>query len=247
MIHHNSVALVTGANRGIGAALVRALADAGLARIYAGARSLSTFDGRSLPRNVIPIEVDVTMPDQVDRLAATASDTTILFNNAGVLAFGDILSTCWDEVEANLQVNYLGTLRVARALAPVIERNGGGAIVNMLTLLALASMPGLAVYNASKAAAWSITQSLRASMSDRPIRVHSVFPGAVDTTMLADVEMEKARPDDVAKSILDGVIDGREDIFPDAMSSSVYDAWTKDHKAVEKQFASLFTDGKSDA
>ena len=239
MIDHNSVAFVTGANRGIGAALVRALADAGIPKIYAGTRSVSSFDGKALPDTVIPVELDVTQPDHVNRLAATASDVTLLFNNAGVLAFGDILSTPWKDVEANLHVNYLGKLRVARAFVPLIERNGGGAIVNTLTLVALASMPGLSVYNASKAAAWSMTQSLRASLSDRTIRVHGVFPGAVDTAMLAGVEMEKANPDDVATSILQGVIAGEEDIFPDTMSSSVYQAWARDHKAIEKQFAAM--------
>ena len=239
MITRDSIALVTGANRGIGAALVRCLADAGVGKIYAGARSLASFDDATLPDKVIPIELDVTRHDQVDRLATRTSDVTLLFNNAGVLTFGDILSTAWNEVELNLEVNYLGKLRLVRTLVPVIERNGGGAIVNMLTLVALASMPGLSVYSASKAAAWSMTQSLRSNLSDRNIRVYSAFPGAVDTAMLAGVDMEKAAPDDVAKSILEGIIDGREDIFPDPMSSSVYSAWIKDHKAIEKQFAAM--------
>ncbi len=239
MINHDAVALVTGANRGIGAALVQALADAGVAKIYAGARSLSSFDRATLPKGAVPIEVDVTHAEPVERAAATASDVTLLFNNAGVLAFGDILSASWDDVEANLAVNYLGKLRVARAFAPVIERNGGGAIVNTLTLVALASMPGLSVYNASKAAAWSMTQSLRASLSDRGIRVHGVFPGAVETDMLSDVDMEKTSAAEVAKAIVKGVADGEEDIFPDAMAGSLYAAWARDHKAVEKQFASM--------
>jgi len=239
MINPDTVALVTGANRGIGAALVWALADTGVAKIYAAARSLSSFDMIDIPEGVVPVELDVTRPDQVADMAAIAPDVKLLFNNAGVLAFGDILSTSWDEVEANLSVNYLGKLRVARAFAPVIEQNGGGAIVNMLSLVALASMPGLSVYNASKAAAWSMTQSLRASLSDRNIRVHGVFPGAIDTEMLADVDIKKASPIDVAKVILDGVVEGREDIFPDAMSTSLYAAWVKDHKAVEQQFANM--------
>jgi NAD(P)-dependent dehydrogenase (short-subunit alcohol dehydrogenase family) len=239
MISRDSVAFVTGANRGIGAALVQALANAGIAKIYAGTRSLSSFNGKALPETVIPVELDVIRPDQVDRLAKAAPDVTLLFNNAGVLTFGDILSTTWEEVETSLRVNYLGKLRVARAFVPVIEQNGGGAIVQTLTLVALASMPGLSVYNASKAAAWSMTQSLRASLSDRRISVHGVFPGAVDTAMLAGVEIDKANPDDVARSILEGVIEGKEDIFPEAMSSSVYEAWTRDHKAVEKQFAAM--------
>lgn len=239
MINRETVALVTGANRGIGAALVQALADAGINKVYAGARSLSSFDRKTLPAIAVPIEVDVTQPEQVERMAEMASDVTLLFNNAGVLAFGDILSASVDDVETNLAVNYLGKLRVARAFVPVIEHNGGGAMVNTLTLIALASMPGLSVYNASKAAAWSMTQSLRAGLSDRNIRVHSVFPGAVDPDMLRDVDMEKANVADVAKTILDGIANGEEDIFPDTMSTSFYAAWLRDHKAVEKQFASM--------
>ena len=239
MINHETVVLVTGANRGIGAALVQALANAGVARIYAGARSPLSLDRATLPASAVPVEVDVTRPDQVERLGMMASDVTLLFNNAGVLAFGDILSASWDDVEANLAVNYLGKLRMARTFAPVIERNGGGAIVNTLTLVALASMPGLSVYNASKAAAWSMTQSLRASLADRSIRVHGVFPGAVDTDMLRDIDMDKARVTDVAAAILKGVMNGEEDIFPDVMSTSLYAAWSSDHKAVEKQFARM--------
>lgn len=239
MINHDTVAFVTGANRGIGAALVHALGDAGVGRIYAAARSPASLEKMKRPTNVVPVALDVTEPDQLARATDLASDVTLLFNNAGILAFGDILTTPWEDIEANLNVNYLGKLRVARAFAPVIERNGGGAIVNTLTLVALASMPGLSAYNASKAAAWSMTQSLRASLAERSIRVHGVFPGAVDTDMLTGVEMEKAAPADVATAILNGVVKGEEDIFPDAMSASLYDAWASDHKTVEKQFASM--------
>ena len=239
MINRDTIALVTGANRGIGAALVEALAVEGISKVYAGMRSPSSFDRTAWPDSVVPIELDVTKPDQVERAASATADVTMLFNNAGVLSFGDIMTTSFADIEANLSVNYLGALRVARAWAPVIEQNGGGAMINTLTLVALASMPGLSVYNASKAAAWSMTQSLRASLSDRNIKVHSVSPGAVDTDMLAGVEMDKANPADIAKAILAGVAKGNEDIFPDAMSTSLYQAWASDHKAVEKQFAAM--------
>ncbi len=239
MIDQGTVALVTGANRGIGRALVQALSATHVTKIYAGVRSLAAFEPIVLATNVVPIEIDVTRPEQIERLAVTAPDVTLLFNNAGVLSFGDIISASWDDIEHNLAVNYLGKLRLARAFAPVIERNGGGAIVNTLTLVALASMPELSIYNASKAAAWSMTQSLRASLLNRNVRVHGVFPGAVDTDMLKDVDIEKASPSDVALAILKGVTDDEEDIFPDAMSRSLYSAWKEDHKAVEKQFANM--------
>ena len=140
---------------------------------------------------------------------------------------------------ASLAVNLDAVFHLMRAEIPLLTKSGGGAIVNMLSLVALASMPGPSVYNASKAAAWSMTQSLRASLSDCNIRVHGVSPGAIDTEMLADVDLEKASPIDVAKAILDSVVEGREDIFPDAMSTSLYAAWVKDHKAVEQQFANM--------
>ena len=121
---------------------------------------------------------------------------------------------------------------MARAFVPVLEANGGGGIVNVLTLVALASMPGLSTYNASKAAAWSLTQSLRASVADKGIAVYGVFPGAVDTDMLAGVEMPKTSPADIATAVLRGIEMKQEDIFPDPMSTQLYEAWKQDHKAV---------------
>ena len=111
--------------------------------------------------------------------------------------------------------------------------------MNVLTLLSLASMPSFAAYNASKAAAWSMTLSLRASLANSNVTVHSVFPGAVDTDMLADVEIPKTNSLQVARAIIEGIQDGKEDIFPDPMSQEVYGMWSKDHKAIEKQFAQM--------
>jgi len=162
-----------------------------------------------------------------------------LFNNAGVLDFGDILDVPLDHIKRNFDTNFYGPLAVSRSFVPVIEANGGGAIVNTLTLLSLASMPGLAAYNASKAAAWSMTLSLRASLSERKIDVHSVFPGAVDTDMLDSIEMSKTSSIDVAQTIINGVNNNQEDIFPDAMSIEIYGAWSKDHKGVERKFAQM--------
>ena len=232
-----SVAFVTGANRGIGRALVDALLEAGAAKVYAAARKVGTLERLLNDKRVLPCSLDVTDENTIAAVAATASDVTLLVNNAGVLDFGPVLEAPLAAFERNFATNFYGVLATTRAFAPVIERNGGGAIVNILTLVALASMPGLGIYNASKAAAWSLTQSLRASLARCNIAVHGVFPGAVDTDMLAGVEMPKARRDDVAAAIIAGVAQSREDIFPDAMSASLYDAWRKDHKAVEKQFA----------
>jgi NAD(P)-dependent dehydrogenase (short-subunit alcohol dehydrogenase family) len=230
---------VTGANRGIGRALVRALLAAGVGKVYAAARDVAKLNGLSNERRVVAVPIDVTDERSISALVKRAADVTLLINNAGVLDFGSVLDAPQQAFERNFSTNFYGVLSMSRAFAPVIERNGGGPIVNILTLVALASMPGLGVYNASKAAAWSLTQSLRAALSGRNVAVYGVFPGAVDTDMLAGVEMPKTSADDVAKAVVAGISKSVEDIFPDPMSASLYEAWKKDHKAVEKQFAAM--------
>jgi NAD(P)-dependent dehydrogenase (short-subunit alcohol dehydrogenase family) len=236
----DATALVTGANRGIGQEIVRALVASGIKKVYAGARDIRNLDATLSidPKRIVPLVIDVTDRDRVAALPSEAPDVTLLINNAGVLDFGTILDLSLDAIDRDFAVNFYGKLLMARAFAPVIERNGGGAIANLLTLLALVSMPGLAAYNASKAAAWSMTQSLRASLAGKSIKVHSVFPGAVDTDMLAGFEFPKERTNVVGRAIVDGIADGREDIFPDLTAVQVYTAWRMDHKAVEKQYAS---------
>jgi NAD(P)-dependent dehydrogenase (short-subunit alcohol dehydrogenase family) len=237
----NATALVTGANRGIGRAFVKALLDAGATKVYATARNIHSLEEvKALdPTRVIPVQLDVIDQTQVADLATVAPDVNLLINNAGILAFGSILDVPNDTIADQFNTNFYGSLNMARAFVPVIEKNGGGAIVNLLTVVALASMPGLASYNASKAAAWSMTQSLRASVADKGISVHAVFPGPVDTDMAAAIEFNKTSPADVAAAVLAGIESGQEDIFPDPMSAQVYDTWKHDHKAIEKQFATL--------
>lgn len=235
----NATALVTGANRGIGLALVKALLNSGAKRIYATARDVKTLDAVvALDRaRVKPLQLDVTNKELIRAAAAAASDVNLLINNAGVLEFGSFLDVPTEKVARQFETNFYGKLKMALAFAPVIEANGGGAIVNLLTLVALASMPGLSTYNASKAAAWSMTQSLRATLASKKIQVSGVFPGAVDTDMLAGVEMPKTSPADIASAVVSGIEAGMEDIFPDPMSTQLYAAWKTDHKAVERQFA----------
>ena len=161
----DSVALVTGANRGLGARLVTELLGAGAARVYATSRTPGAHAGDD-PR-MRRLIVDVTDPDSVAAAAAAAPDVTVLVNNAGVLAFGSALTGDLADFERDLRTNYLGTLRVTRAFAPALERNAPAAVVNVLTLIALAPMGPMAGYSASKAAAHSITQALRAELRDR--------------------------------------------------------------------------------
>lgn len=235
----NSIALVTGSNRGVGKSLVAALANAGCKKIYAAARQTDTIQLPDTGVEIIPLTLDVTKQETLESAAQLASDVQIIFNNAGVLEFGDILETPEQNLRSILDTNFFGKLAVAKTFASVLEANGGGTIVNTLTLLSLASMPGFAAYNASKAAAWSMSLSLRASLQPKNVQVVNAFPGAIDTDMLSGVEIDKTSPDDVAKEILLAVQNNQEDVFPDPMSKQVYEAWCQDHKAVEKQFASM--------
>jgi NAD(P)-dependent dehydrogenase (short-subunit alcohol dehydrogenase family) len=237
----NATALVTGANRGIGYAFVNALLQAGAKKVYATARDFNSLEAvTALDANrVIPIQLDVTDDDLVQALSVQAPDVNLLINNAGILTFGSILDVPATAIASQFETNFYGPLNMARALVPVIEQNQGGAIVNVLSVVALASMPGLSTYNASKAASWSMTQALRASVAEKGITVHAVFPGPVDTAMAAAIEIDKTSPADVANAVLAGIEAEQEDIFPDAMSAQVYAAWKQDHKAVEKQFAAM--------
>ena len=153
--------------------------------------------------------------------------------------FGSVLDAPAAAFRRNFDVNCFGLLHATRAFAPALIRNHGG-VVNILTLVALASMPRLGVYNASKAAAWSLTQSLRADLGKKGVKVFGVFPGAVDTDMLKGVEMPKTSPRAVADEILAGLEADSEDIFPDAMSKQLYALWAADHKGVEHQFAAMW-------
>lgn len=241
----NAVALITGANRGIGLALVDALSRRGVTKVYAAARNITTINGNGngsaagTRTQVVPLQLDVTNPQHAAEAARQANDVTLLINNAGVLDFGSLLDISEEALRRDLETNYFGSLGVVRAFAPVIERNGGGAIANVLSVVSLVSIPRLGAYNASKAAAWSMTLSIRADLAARGITVHGVFPGPVDTDMARDFEMVKATPASVAEAILDGIARGDEDIFPDDVSQQMYGTWRHDHKAVERQFAAM--------
>lgn len=232
--------MVTGANRGIGRALVVSLLAHGAGKVYAAARHESDLEAVvELDRErVVAVGLDITDEVQLARTATATRDVALLFNNAGVLDFGSVLDAPVEAFRRNFDVNCFGLLHATRAFAPALIRNRGG-VVNILTLVALASMPRLGVYNASKAAAWSLTQSLRADLGKKGVKVFGVFPGAVDTDMLKALEMPKASPREVADEVLAGLEADSEDIFPDAMSKQIYSRWAGDHKGVEHQFAAM--------
>jgi len=236
----DSVAFVTGANRGIGRAFVDALLERGAKRVYAAARDLSTLDAvvRLDPARVRAVKLDVTSVADAEAAATLARDVTLLINNAAVLATGGLADLPVAAVRDNMETNFYGLLNVTTAFIPALARHGG-AVVNILTLLSMVSAPGLAAYNASKAAGWSLTQSFRADLAKRGIAVHGVFPGAVDTDMARSLTIPKTSAIDVARETLAGVDAGDEDIYPDPMSKAVYSAWRQDHKAVERQFAAM--------
>jgi NAD(P)-dependent dehydrogenase (short-subunit alcohol dehydrogenase family) len=188
---------------------------------------------------VVPLRLDVTDLAEVATAAARAGDVTLLVNNAGSMAFADQLHGDFAAIEADWRTNYLGTLAVSRAFAPVLRRNGGGAMVNVLSLIAFAPVPMLGGYSASKAAAASATQALRAQLAAHGITVHGVFPGGVDTDMSRDLPAPKADPADVVDAILTAVEAGETDIFPDPMARDGYAAWRADPGAFERQLASL--------
>jgi NAD(P)-dependent dehydrogenase (short-subunit alcohol dehydrogenase family) len=230
-----SVALVTGANRGLGACLVAGLLRAGAAKVYATSRT--PVAAASDDPRVQLLRLDVTDPASVTAAATAAPEVTVLVNNAGVLAFGSALSGDLAAFERDLDTNYLGTLRVTRAFAPVLERNAPAAVVNILTLIALAPAGPMAGYSASKAAGHSITQALRAELRDRGITVLGAYPGGIDTDMLAGVQGPKASPEDVAARIIAALATGQTIVFPDDVSATAGEVYLSDPVQLEHLLA----------
>ena len=213
--------------------------SAGAPRIYAAARDQACLETLAhIDPRVRAIKLDVRSGPDARAAAEQARDVTLLINNAATLTFGGLTDVPLSDVRDNMETNFFGTLNVINAFVPILEQQQG-TIVNMLTVVALASMPALAAYNASKAAVLSLTQSFRADLGKHGITVHGVFPGAVDTDMTRSIEMPKTPAIDVARGTLDGIEAGQEDIFPDPMSRQLYSAWREDHKAVERQFATM--------
>ena len=225
--------LVTGANRGIGQALVEEALRRGAKRVYAGTRQpLDHLDGR-----VTPLTVDVTNAAQIQGAVERVESLDILINNAGVALFDDLSDRA--ALERHLAVNLFGTYGVTQAFLPLLTRSRG-AIVNVLSVAALATLPIVPAYSISKAAAFSLSQSLRALLVGRGVRVHAVLAGPVDTDMSRGFDVPKASPESVARAIFDGVEKGEEDIFPDPMSQTMAESWRSGAvKALERQFAAL--------
>ncbi|MGC0423169.1 SDR family oxidoreductase [Embleya sp. AB8] len=197
-----SVALVTGANRGLGRAFARALVERGAHTVYAGARD----PGSITDPGVIPIKLDITDPAEVADVAGRLGDVNLLVNNAGVSRSASLLNAdSLDPARAEIETNYFGTLSLSRAFAPVLARNGGGALVNMLSVLSFMTLPQVGSYSASKAAAWSLTNALRLELAAQGTLVVAVHAGFIDTDMAAAVQLPKIAPEDVAAQTFDAV------------------------------------------
>ncbi len=212
-------ALISGANRGLGKSLVKALANAGTSRIHAGARNWFQLPDHGPKTSILPLELDITDTAQVARAALSASGTTLLINNAGLLPRGGAMSVSEADLQMAIEVNLIGTWRMIRAFAPVIEANGGGVIVNILSLISLRNEPGFAAYSAAKQASWAMTQSFQSDLAGSRVRVVACFPAGIDTEMLAGIPAMKANPDSVAHSIIEAIKRGDREIFPDKVSA----------------------------
>ena len=225
--------LVTGANRGIGQALVEEALRRGAKRVYAGTRQpLVHLDGR-----VTPLTLDVTNAAQIQGAVEKVKSLDILINNAGLALYDDLSDRA--ALERSLAVNLYGTYGVTQAFLPLLTRSKG-AIVNVLSVTAFAPLPIIPAYSISKAAAFSLTQSLRAILAGRGVSVHAVLTGPVDTDMSRDFDAPKASPESVARAIFDGVEKGEEDIFPDPMSEAMAESWRSGAaKALEREFSAL--------
>jgi len=229
----DKVVLVTGGNRGIGQALVEEALRRGAKRVYAGTRQPLTHpDGR-----VTPLILDVTNAAQTQSAVDKVESLDVLINNAGIALYDDLSDRA--ALERHLAVNLFGTYGVTRAFLPLLARSRG-AIVNNISTMALAPVPLTPAYSISKAAAFSLTQSLRALLAGQGVRVHAVLTGPVDTDMTRGFDIPKAAPESVARAIFDGVEKDEEDIFPDPMSRAIAESWRSGTaKALEREYAAL--------
>jgi NAD(P)-dependent dehydrogenase (short-subunit alcohol dehydrogenase family) len=225
--------LVTGANRGLGQSLVEEALRRGAKRVYAGTRRPFVHSDE----RVTPLTLDVTDAAQVETAVRKVESLDVLINNAGVAIFDDLSDRA--ALERHLAVNLFGPWRVTEAFLPLLTR-GRGAVVNVLSVAAFAAVPVMPGYSISKAAALSLTQSVRALSGGHGVTVHAVLAGPIDTDMSRELDVPKTAPESVASAIFDGVAAGEEDIFPDPMSNTMAESWrTGAAKQLERQNAAL--------
>jgi NAD(P)-dependent dehydrogenase (short-subunit alcohol dehydrogenase family) len=214
----NAVFLVTGANRGLGKSLVQQLLAAGAKKVYAAARDPASI---TLP-GVEAVKLDVTNADDVARAAAQLKDVSVVINNAGITRGSPLLAAgSAAAARAEMETNFFGPLALSQAFAPVLKANGGGAIVNVLSVLSWVNIPSAATYSTSKSAAWSLTNGLRGELRAQGTQVVGVHVGYMDTDMTKGLDTAKANPDDVAQQIVDALASGAEEVLADDLSRNV--------------------------
>lgn len=238
------VVLVTGANRGIGRALVEEAVARGARRVYASARSKASVDPlvRAHPKVVVALELDVTDSAEIGAAAAAAKDVDLVINNAGVVELlgAELGSTEWRVAgRREMDVNLFGTLEVTQAFAPVLAANGGGALANVSSVAGLANFPALLSYSASKAALHSLTQATRTLLKKQGTYVAGIYPGPVDTDMGRSLPIVKASPAEVAQGIFAGLEAGEEEIFPDPVARQMGQGYLAAPKEVERAVAAM--------
>jgi len=232
----NKTVLITGANRGIGRALVEEALRRGAKTVYAGTRG----PWRHSDQRVRPLTLDVTNAVHVQKAVTQIGSLDVLINNAGILIHDDLSKP--DVIEQHLAVNLFGPLNVTRAVLPLLKRSKG-AVVNILSTSAIAALPSIPGYSISKAAALSMTQSLRALLARQGVTVQAILTGPVDTDMTRSADFPKASPESVAAAIFDGLEKGEEEIFPDPVSQSIAEGWRNGVvKALERQVAGFIPD-----
>jgi NAD(P)-dependent dehydrogenase (short-subunit alcohol dehydrogenase family) len=233
------VALVSGANRGIGAAFVSGLLEAGAKRVYAAARNPQTLAGLAeSDGRVVPIALDTTDDTSVQQAAVRLGDVDLVVNNAGVLRGGRLIAAPdLAAARQEMEVNYFGLLRMSRAFAPILAANGGGTLINLLSILARVASPAGGGYSASKAAALSLTQAVRAELRAQGTRVIGVLPGFVDTAMTEGISAPKIPPGEVVRATLDALLTDQDEVYPGEAATQIAALLLQDPKAVERLFA----------
>lgn len=238
-IFEDKVVLITGANRGIGRALVKALLNQGVRKVYATCRDLDTMSSYEDNR-VTVLSLDITKDMQITTIAAIAQDTEILINNAGVINAGNILEGDLGGMDNDMSVNYFGTIKMMRAFAPILKKNNPSKIINIVSIAAYSPLPSIAGYAASKAALFSATQSVHIELAKEEVEVYAINPGAIDTDMNKDSDWDMPDPESIALKILESVGDGKFDIVPDEMGQGMYNAWREDPAKLSKIFSDLY-------
>lgn len=216
----NKTALVTGANRGLGAEITKALLKAGVRKVYAGVRDPQA--AKFNDQRIIAVKLDVTDPEQVKAISKELQDVDIVINNAGIAKFGGFLAADSESIAKELfDVNVYGVLRVSQAFAPQLKKAGGGALVNILSLASFINSGDLAPYAMSKAAAWSLTNALRNELRAQNTLVTGVHVGFMDTQMAEAVTLEKVHPEDVARQIVQAITEGQTEVLADQITQTV--------------------------